>query len=236
MHSLPPGTSAPLQAANAYVAQNTDAYRVAVQSQSWQRSGLAPLLASLVEDIAQITSYHENFLGALADIEKLRETEVDTTVSNCLNRLLYVNVITALETYLSDAFINTVVPHPTLMRRFIETTPAFQTEKIAISEVFKAMEEIEGKAKGYLIDVVWHHLERVKPMYSATLEVEFPSDVGDIFRAIRIRHDIVHRNGKTKDGVEISITKEGIETLIATVREYVQKIDKQLAQVRSAAE
>jgi hypothetical protein len=207
-----------------------------VQSQAWLRSGIAPLLASLVEDIAQISAYHENFVGALADIEKLLETEVDASLSNCLNRLLYVNVITALETYLSDAFINTVVPNSRLMRRFIETTPEFQTEKIAMSDVFKAMEEIESKAKRYLGDVVWHHLERVKPMYRATLEVDFPADAGDIFRAILIRHDIVHRNGKTKDGVEISITKGDIQTLIAAARAFVQQIDKQLAQVRGVVE
>jgi hypothetical protein len=236
MSSLPPGASAALQAANAYVAQNTDAHWVAVQSQVWLRRGIAPLLVSLVEDIAQISAHYENFVGSLANIEKLLETEVDASLSNCLNRLLYVNVITALETYLSDAFINTVVPNSKLMRRFIETTPEFQTEKIAMSDLFKAMEEIESNAKRYLGNVVWHHLERVKPMYRATLEVDFPADVGDIFRAILIRHDIVHRNGKTKDGVEINSTIGDIQTLIAVARAFVQQIDKQLARVKGGVE
>ena len=122
------------------------------------------------------------------------------------------------------------------MRRFIETTPEFQTEKIPTSEVFKAIDEIKNKAKGYLIDLVWHHLERVKPMYRATLEVDFPSDADDIFRAILIRHDIVHRNGKTKDGVEISITKGDIQSLVPAARAFMQQIDRQLTQVRNAAE
>lgn len=230
MSSLPPGTSAALQAANAVRrAEHRSAHGCGAKSN-------LPLLASLVDDIARITEYHENFVGALLDIEKLLETEVDASLSSCLNRLLYVNVITALETYLSDAFINTVVPNPKLMRRFIETTPAFQTEKIPISEVFKAIDEIKNKAKGYLIDLVWHHLERVKPMYRATLEVDFPSDADDIFGAILIRHDIVHRNGKTKDAVEISITKGDIQSLVAAARAFIQQIDRQLTQVRNAAE
>lgn len=187
----------------------------------------------LIEDIAHITAYYHNFAGAILDIKKLLKTKVDETVASCLWRLLYVNVITALETYLSDAFISTVVNKPELMRRFIETAPEFQAEKVQLSEVFKAVKEIEQKARSYLIDVVWHHLERVKPMYRATLGVEFPADSGTIFRAILTRHDIVHRNGKTKDGKDIQITPKDITDLIGAVEKFVQEIDSQLAKVRS---
>ena len=188
----------------------------------------------LVQDIARITEYRQNFLGAILDIETLMETKVDATVASCLWRLLYVNVITALETYLSNAFINTVMNKPELMRRFIETTPKFQTEKVSVSKVFKAVEEIERKARTYLIDLVWHNLDRVKPIYHKTLGIEFPSDSGEIFRAILKRHDIVHRNGKTKKGKEILITPKDIANLISTVRKFVKQIDKQLTKVRSA--
>lgn len=234
MTSLPPGTSAAIQSANAQIAQQADAHSVAVHSQSWLRSRVAPLLASLADDIARITGYFNNFAGAILDIEKLLETKVATPVSGCLYRLLYVNVITALETYLSDAFINSVVPSSKLMRRFVETTPEFQMEKIALADVFKAMEEIEGKAKAYLVDLVWHHLDRVKPMYRATLDIEFPADAAEIFRAVATRHDIVHRNGRTKDGDEINVTKGDIEALITTVERFVQHIDKQISGMRTA--
>ena len=167
------------------------------------------------------------------DIEKLLETKVDDSVSSVFRRMLYVNVITALETYLSDAFINTVANKPELMRRFIETTPEFQAERVPLSEVFKAVEQIERKARSYLIDVVWHHLDRIKPMYRATLGIEFPSDAGSIFRAILVRHDVVHRNGKTKDGKEIFVTPKEIAGLIGEVQKFVQYIDTQLAEVRS---
>ncbi len=186
----------------------------------------------LIQDLAEITDYYHHFSGAILDIEKLLEGKVDDSVSGCLWRLLYVNVITALETYLSDAFINTVVNSPKLMRQFIQSTPEFQAEKIPLSTIFEAVEGIQRRAHGYLLDVVWHHLERVKPMYRATLGIEFPSDSGVIFRAILTRHDIVHRNGKTKDGMEIMITSKNITELIEAVEHFVQEIDAQLAKVR----
>lgn len=146
--------------------------------------------------------------------------------------MLYVNVITVLETYLSNAFINTVVNNPELMHRFIETTPEFQAEKVPLSEVFKAVEEVKQKARSHLIDAVWHHLDRIKPMYRATLGIEFPSDSGEIFRAILTRHDIVHRNGKMKDGKEILIGPADVTKLIGAVEKFVQHIDTQMAKVK----
>ena len=185
----------------------------------------------VLEDIALITEYFENFAGAIVTIEELLKTNVDRSFADYFFRLLYVNVITVLETYLSDAFISTVMNNPDLMRRFIETTPEFKSEKVPLADVFKAQEEAEEKARTYLTDVVWHHLKRVKPMYLDTLDIEFPEDLGTIFRAIRIRHDIVHRNGKTKEGAEIQITQVHIEELIDSVREFVQAIDAQLAEL-----
>ncbi len=187
----------------------------------------------LVIDIAQNTEYHQNFVKAILDIEQLIETKVGDAVASCFWRLLYVNVITSLETYLSDAFINTVMNRPLLIRQFIESTPEFQVQKVPLSEVFKALEEIEKKVRTYLIELVWHHIERVKPMYHATLGIEFPADLKAIFQAIRNRHDLVHRNGKTKEGQEIQITPKDVSDLISLVKTFVQHIDSQLTEVRS---
>ena len=186
----------------------------------------------LIEDISRITQYYHNFAGAILDIEKLLETAVHESLLPAFYRMLFVNAITALETYLSDAFINTVANTSNLMRRFIETTPEFQMQKVALSEVFNAIEGIEQKARSYLIDIVWHHLYRVKPMYRATLDIEFPDNAGPIFKAVLRRHDIVHRNGKTKLGQEIIVTRDQIVDLIKEIEAFVQHIDKQLASKR----
>ena len=187
----------------------------------------------LVDDIAQITEFYNNFSSAILDIENLLEATIDPPYLCCFSRLLFVNVITALETYLSDAFINSVVPSEDLMRRFIESTPEFKSEKIPLAEVYKAVDEINKRAKSYLADVVWHNLGRVKPMYRDVLGIDFEPDLGDLNRAIMKRHDIVHRNGKTISGEEIWITKQDVTTLIEKVESFVRDIDRKLREMRT---
>ena len=187
----------------------------------------------LVDDIASITKFYRNYSHAISDIEKLLEENVDSSVEACFYRLIYVNVITAMETYLSDAFINSVVPNPKLMRRFVESTPEFKSEKISLSDVYKAAEKIELRAKSHLADIVWHNLSRVKPMYKDVLGIEFNVDLGDLIRAILTRHDIVHRNGKRKNGEEIIVTKNDIKDLIKKADELIKEVDRNLGEARA---
>jgi hypothetical protein len=161
------------------------------------------------------------------------EAKIDSSVEASFFRLLYVNAITAMETYLSDAFMSSVVPDSELMRRFVETTPEFKTERISLSEVYKAAEEIEQRAKSYLVDVVWHNLGRVKPMYKAVLGVEFNNEMGDLVKAVLKRHDIVHRNGKTKSGEDIALTKNDVIELVSKVESFIQDIDLKMREIRA---
>jgi hypothetical protein len=89
------------------------------------------------------------FLISFSDIDQLL-AEPATNSRNYPHRLLYVNVITALESYLSDFFVSRVKADKALLRKFVETTPAFREQKVSISDVFGAMESIEKRAYSHL--------------------------------------------------------------------------------------
>lgn len=198
---------------------------------SWEWSGIPSgkdFDDYVLEDIASLSEFLYSFEASISDITELLLAPVDISVAHCFYRLLYANVITALETYLSDAFISSVLQNQQLLRRFIETTPEFRKEKVPVSDIFKAFEAIEPKARRYLGEIRWHNLERVKPMYRDTLGIEFPTELDKLFSAILVRHDIVHRNGKTKDGAERVITRDSVHQLITNVESFVFHIENQL--------
>ena len=186
----------------------------------------------LAKDIASISDYHDNFSGAILDIEALLKIEIDSRDEHCFYRLLYANVITALETYLYVAFMGTVNTNPDLMRQFIETTPEFKNKKIPLSEAFEAKDKAEEEANVYLDKLVWHNIKRVKQMYKDTLGIDFPEDISAIFQAIETRHDIIHRNGRTKEGDKIIITENDISELIVSIETCVRTIDAELAKLQ----
>lgn len=187
----------------------------------------------LFDSIASFTKHLETFQSSIQDIKALLETNVGEPYQQCFRRLLYVNVITALETYLSDFFISSISGDHGLLRKFVEVNPDFKAEKIPISEVFKAAEEIEQRVKTYLMDVVWHHLARIKPMFLDTLGINLPSDMSALFKAVLVRHDIVHRNGRSKDGREHVLVEKDIADLLAIAESFVMEIESRWQQAKS---
>lgn len=169
-----------------------------------------------------------NFKKAIKNIETLLNVEIDKTAQQHLHRMLFVSVITAMETYLSDAFINTVMPEQDLLRKLVETSPEFKKKTIALSELFNSMENIREEVKRYLSEISWHHLQRITPMYKATLNVDFPKDLGEVYKAIRTRHDIVHRNGKTLENEEVKVGADEVIGLIVAVSGFIAQVDSSL--------
>ena len=92
---------------------------------------------------------------------------------------------------------------------------------------------IEIKVRKYLADFIWHNLAVVGKMYKDTLSIKFPDNMGAVYKAIVIRHDIVHRNGKDKSGKEEIICQQDIINLIVEVEELVQHIDSSINKLRS---
>jgi hypothetical protein len=179
----------------------------------------------LFRSSAESFRQEETFRQSALNIERLLEAKVEAAEYQCMLRLLYANVITALETYLSDKFISSINADEKMLRRFVETTPEFKSEKVPLSDVFNAHESIKQKVETYLVEVIWHRLDKVGPMFRDTLGIKFPPDVGELHKAIIVRHDCVHRSGRTKDGKERVLSEKDIKDLLSEAHKLVRWIE-----------
>jgi hypothetical protein len=188
---------------------------------------------------AESAGHEEAFRQSSVNIERLLEAKVQPAERQVMLRLLYTNVITALETYLSDKFISAITTDEKLLRRFVETTPEFKNRKLSLSDVFNAHETIKDDVKTHLLEVVWHRLDKVEPMFRYTLDINFPSDMKEFHKAIFVRHDCVHRNGKTKNGKEHVFNEDEIKELLSAADKLIRWIEaggKELPSMESSAE
>lgn len=173
------------------------------------------------------TEFNKTLVNNLENIIALLDVEVDEHLRQHYLRLLFISVITALESFLSDGFLTTVMSDTALIRKFVETNPDFATRKFALNELFQRSDEIEHEVRRYCNSLMWHNLKRIKPMYKKVLDIEFPKNLGDLFRAILLRHDFVHRNGKTVNDKEVIINKMHVSQLIESVRSFGGHVDRQ---------
>jgi hypothetical protein len=64
-------------------------------------------------------------------------------------------------------------------------------------------------------------------MYRATFEIDFP-DLEKPIQCVLVRHDIVHGNGKTKNGEALSIDTKIVSDAIIVIENFITDVAKKL--------
>ncbi|MEG5066598.1 hypothetical protein QUB33_23565 [Microcoleus sp. B3-A4] len=209
---------------------------------TWQKSWQADEIEEDYTDKDQLeailsnTDFYLTFLDEIASLRVLNKLRGPNDKANkTLRRHLYVGVIACLETYLSDAFINTVLSNENYLRSFFTSFKDFREQKVGMNELLDSASKAEEIAKKAMLEVIYHNLPKVSKMYEATLNIEFPK-FSEIQKAVSIRHDLVHRNGKTKDGVESSIDSIMVDNVISQVESFISEIDQKLKEKDNPSE
>lgn len=148
-------------------------------------------------------------------------------------RLLYVNVITALEIYLGDAFSKLIFSRGDLLERFVHNSTHFRDQKISLSDIFKRLHTIEADVRSLLGKTIWHRLKAAEALYSQAFGVKLPKPSATITKGVSDRHDIVHRNGKSADGIVGSWDVAHIVALKTDVAEYATEVEGMLKSLLS---
>jgi|JI8StandDraft_1071087.scaffolds.fasta_scaffold71405_2 hypothetical protein len=184
----------------------------------------------LYDAIAENKQFYETFKLEIDNLIKLNSIDLgDASLNKILKRQIFISVITTLETFLSDTFINLTLANEVYFRNFIETYPKFKDEKIYVRDIYKEHSKLKEKVTKVMMDIVYHRLREIKEMYKDTFKIVFP-DIEYLLDEIRKRHDLVHRAGRTKNGVILDITTMIINTLIGYTQSFVDDIANQLHQ------
>lgn len=93
--------------------------------------------------------------------------------------------------------------------------------------MFLEQARIKTTAKRAMIEVMYHNLSKVSKMYTSTFGIVFPR-IDELSKAVMIRHDLVHRNGKSPSGGVIKVDKQMVDDLIVSVSRFCQEIAKAL--------
>ncbi len=161
----------------------------------------------------------ETLEAALSRIERIIGLDVsDAEDRQGLLQLSLVGVVAGVEAFFSDLFIGGLTEDEDRLRRFVESNPEMGKRRLALSEIFSRREDLEKEVRGYLASFLWHKLKAVQQMYKDTFSIKFPNYFPILEDAIQLRHDIVHRGGKTVDGEGVSIEKEMVINLLDLVR------------------
>lgn len=178
--------------------------------------------------ITENKEYLKKFRDEISNLKLLNAIDVpDNILKNILTRQLYISVIGTMETFLSDAFINLTNDKDEFFRNFIETHPEFRKRKFELKEIFVEYDKLKETAKVVMLDTIFHNLPSVSQMFKDTFKINFPS-IKNVYECVLKRHDLVHRNGKSKDGMPVELDENAVNELIEKVSYFVEEIANKL--------
>ena len=145
-----------------------------------------------------------------------------------LYRQLYAGTITSMEAFLSSTLLKTVLATEHNRRTFVEKYLPYQEKCISYSDIYVQMDKIDATIQETLRTLMYHNLGKIKPIYHDVLNIDL-GDIGDIMKAVQIRHDIVHRSGRDKEGNFHEIQKNDVIALVEKVSQLISTVEADLA-------
>lgn len=192
--------------------------------------GIKRLQEVLYESAYANAEFYETFSNSIQSLRLISNQEYSPKIAiqHPLYRMIYASTITAMETYLCDAFLHKTLNSEQLIEKLLLSMHEFKERKYSITEILDWKNNIRNKVSDYLLDLVWHNLPKIVNLYENVLGIKFPPSIEKIHKYIAIRHDVVHRNGRTKSGRFHIIRLFELEALFNDIESFVKDIDEKL--------
>lgn len=180
-------------------------------------------------DIEPPRNAFEIFHDSIADIKELRDVVGAGAIrSLTFHRMVFMQHFAAIEAYLSDTLLGLVYDDDEVVRRLVREVAELKSEKITLEEALDP-KLVRNRVLAHLGDVSFHNFRTVDSLYQRAIGhkvlpvAEAQREV--LFKALRTRHDCVHRNGYSREGQEhrdLENQVRQIESLFVSVVSRVQ--------------
>lgn len=198
---------------------------------SYRKSNIGDYIDKLIDGNSAFDVYN----CSIDQVKSLLQIGIsDANLQEYFHRMLYANVISSMEAYLSKTIITIVLSDDTMFWRFVAGYE-WGSEKVEIKDIKKTYDGMNIKVQTELAEVLYHNLSKVKGIYHDVLGINIltnKAEMAFLCRAVNIRHDIVHRNGRKKSNSKKdefhSISSEMVTELISHVDLLVDDVEAQM--------
>lgn len=165
------------------------------------------------------------------DIEELRAMlfySGRTTINVTQYKMIIAHAVTILEVYLESITKTLITSNNQYLRNTIKNVKPFCDTAIKLGEIPLEEDGIKKYVLRKLTESLFHDIPKAVKTLEGVLDRKIRVDLAEICRATSIRHDIVHRNGKNKDGEQIDISRDLVESTLDSIEGFIHELDKHL--------
>jgi len=161
-------------------------------------------------------------------LKKLLEIKIEEySIDQSLTRLVFSGVITSLETYLNEVFVQIVFYSDITLKTFVTEFEPYRKERIFLHEIFIKYDSLESRVRDDLESIIYHNISKLISIFNIfNFELEKFDRIKNVAQHIQLRHNFVHRSGLNKDDCFEEVSKEDINLLIDDINLLIEYIHK----------
>lgn len=173
--------------------------------------------------------HHKTFIDQLLVLTNLVKKD-DLDAPYMIYKMSYAYAVTLLESYLGDTAKSLISESESYFKNSISKVN--ELKKVRYSLEFLADNQINarGLAVKELSEILYHNISKVKRVFESILNTRLDIDIKEVNKIVDIRHDITHRNGYTKEGVYIPLTKDVVLEMISEIEKFSNVIQLKIIQ------
>lgn len=172
------------------------------------------------------------FMRTVTELRSILTAHGSEDGTSVMNRMIFSQVIAALEAYLCDSLIGNVTSSKEKMAKVVTTDQILSEVKFKLAEILSGSDLVRNQIVMSLKNRLYHRIDDVSRLYKQALDVSVSPDrdsLTDLKMAIGYRHDCVHRNGIDKDGNRISVfSKEYVSGVVELAEKFANNIQNQI--------
>jgi hypothetical protein len=197
--------------------------------------GLQEYLANQAEFEAELawlkktgsSVHHKSFVDQLSVLKNVVKNP-GYDEKYIIYKMAYAYAVTLLESYLGDTAKSLISESNQHFKNGISNVDELKKAKYSLEFLAGSNIDATGLAIKELSQILYHNIPKVKCVFEGILATHLDLEIERLNQIISIRHDIAHRNGRTKGGVPIPITSEVVLDMIRELETFANMLQRQI--------
>ncbi|HGS4726174.1 TPA: hypothetical protein ACMDQ7_003419 [Vibrio cholerae] len=177
---------------------------------------------------------HRTFQYQIHKLRDLIEMQVAVFHEETFYKMSYAHAVTLMESFLADTVRSLILTDETYFMNAIHKVETLKESKYTLVEIAKQPDGAKGFAIAELSKIMYHNIPKVREILKAILGKKITVDISNVCRITELRHDIVHRDGKTTDGTLIKVDKDIALETINLIEQFVENVASEVSRVSNA--
>lgn len=173
--------------------------------------------------------YELNSLKEMAT-ESLNESKniAFLSCSNLIIKMAFAYAVTLLEAFLGDTLKALITEREDFLHNALRNVDEISKAKYTLSELSESGSNISDLAVKQVNEILFHNIPKVKVVYEQVLGVKLEIDLSKVSKITSLRHDIVHRNGYSKDKKPLNLNAQDLYQAIDDIKVFATSLQKQI--------